>query len=63
MVGHKRLIFTIDKADKTREAIRTVTIDFFKNTLGFKDDDIIFIDRNEFCEINGIEKTKFVAET
>ena len=48
MIGHKRLIFTIDKDDKTREAIRKIIIDFFKNYLGFKDEEIIFIDRTEF---------------
>ena len=50
MVGHKKIIFSIDKADKTRDAIRKVIIDFFKNNLGFKDDDIIFVDRTEFGE-------------
>ena len=50
MVGHKKIIFTIDKADKTRDAIRKVLIDFFKNDLGFTDDDIIFVDRTEFGE-------------
>jgi hypothetical protein len=44
------LIFAIDKADKAREAIRTVVVDFFKKSLGFTHDDIIFVDRNEFGE-------------
>ena len=48
MVGHKRLIVTIDKADKTRDAIRKIMVDFFKDYLRFTDDDIIFIDRTEF---------------
>ena len=42
------MIFTIDKGDPTRMAIRKIVIDFFKNYLGFKDDEIIFIDRTEF---------------
>ena len=64
MVGHKRLILAVDKADKTREAIRNIIVDFFKN-LGFTDNDIIFIDRTEFISdhINGIYQTKFSAET
>jgi hypothetical protein len=40
VVGHRRLILTIDKADKTRDAIRKVIIDFFKDKLGFTDNDI-----------------------
>jgi hypothetical protein len=50
VVGHKRLIFTIDNADDTREGIRKVVVDFFKNILGFKDEDIAFINRTEFEE-------------
>ena len=42
------LIFTIDKADTTREATRKVITDFFKEKLSFKDENIIFVDRNEF---------------
>ena len=33
-----------------RKEIRKIVIDFFKNMLGFKDDDIILIDRDEFIE-------------
>ena len=63
MVGHKRLIIAIDKADKTREAIRKIIVDFFKN-LKFTDDDIIFVDREEFGEDkDGVDQTKFSAET
>ena len=63
MIGHKRLIFTIDKAEKTamRKAIRKIVIDFFKNMLGFKDDDIILIDRTEFGKLFGLPK--FSAKT
>ena len=47
LVGHKILVFAIDKADKTREATRKVTIDFFKTYLGFTEDEILFVDRTE----------------
>ena len=59
------LIYTIDKADKTREPTRKTTIDFFKNSLDFKDHNIILVDRNEFIGDfkNGIYKTKFSDET
>ena len=50
LVGHKVLVYAIDKADKTREATRQVTIDFFKTYLGFTDSEIIFVDRMEFGE-------------
>ena len=63
LVGHKRMIYAIDLTDKTKEPIRTLTVDFFKNTLGFTDDDIIFVDRTAFEEIDGVERTKFSAET
>ena len=48
LIGHKRMIYIIDEADKTKEPTRKVTTDFFKNTLGFTDNDIIFIDNSEF---------------
>ena len=57
------MIYTIDKADKTREATRKFTIDFFKQELGFKEENIIFIDRSEFEKIDGVWQTKFSAET
>ena len=64
MIGHKILIYAIDKADKTREATRKFTIDFFKQELGFKDENIIFIDRSEFGEDkDGLDSTKFSADT
>ena len=58
------LIYTIDKADKTREPTRKTTIDFFKNSLDFKDHNIIFVDRNEFIgtSIDNLS-TKFSEET
>jgi hypothetical protein len=55
------LIYAINKADKKREEIRTVVVDFFKNNLGFTNDEIIFIDRNEFIGMHGEESTKFSA--
>ena len=59
------MIYTIDKSDKTREPIRKLTIDFFKQELGFKDHNIIFVDRMEFIGDfkNGIYQTKFSSET
>ena len=66
LIGHRRLVYTIDKADKTKLLIRQLTVDFFKIHLGFTDNDIIFVDRNEFNldETNGIsEFKKFSAET
>jgi hypothetical protein len=38
LIGHKLLIYAIDYADNTREAIRKATIDFFKTYLGFTDE-------------------------
>jgi hypothetical protein len=65
LVGHKVLVYAIDKADQTRESIRKVTIGFFKTYLGFNDDEIIYVDRNELIGDfkNGIYQTKFSAET
>ena len=59
------IIYSIDKADNTKEPARKVTIDFFKQVLGFKDENIIFVDRSEFIGDfkNGIYQTKFSAET
>ena len=48
LIGHKRLIFTIDKDNKNMETTRKVFVKFFKEVIGFKDDEIIFIDRNQF---------------
>ena len=59
------IIYTIDKTDNTKEPTRKVTIDFFKQVLGFKDENIIFVDRSEFIGDfkKGIYQTKFSAET
>ena len=50
LVGHKRIIFAIDKANQSPEAtnIRKVITDSFKNIIGFEDKEILFIDSNEF---------------
>ena len=63
LIGHKRLVYAIDKADQAREPIRKATIDFFKTYLGFTDDEIIFVDRTEFEKIDGVYLTKFSDET
>ena len=63
VIGHRMMIYTIDKADKKREPIRKITIEFFKQELGFKDGDIIFVDRSEFDGRPGYESTLFSAET
>ena len=57
------MVYAIDKADKSRESTRKVTIDFFKTYLGFTDDEIIFVDRTEFEKIDGVYLTKFSDET
>ncbi len=64
LVGHKLLIYVIDKADKSKKPTRKVTINFFKKSLGFTDDEIIFADVNEFTkgEYDSI-RTKFSDET
>jgi hypothetical protein len=63
LVGHKRIVYTIDRADRSREETRKVTIDFFKTYLGFTDDEIIFVDRSEFVgdSYREIYETKFSA--
>ena len=64
LVGHKILVYAIDKADETREPIRKATIDFFKTYLGFTDNEIIFVDRMEFIATSPDNcSTKFSAET
>ena len=59
LIGHKRIIYAIDKADKTKEPTRKVTTDFFIEFLGFTDDEIIFVDKSEF----GARERKFSAAT
>ena len=43
LVGHKRMIYVFDGADKTKELTRKVIVEFFKKSLGFTDDEIIFV--------------------
>ena len=52
------MIYVIDKADNRKESIRKVTSDFFKESLGFTDDDILFVDKSEF----EWDRTNFSAE-
>ena len=55
---------TIDKDDKTREPQRNIIIEFFKKSLGFKEEDIILIDRTEFdFNEDGELQPNFSAET
>ena len=53
------MIYVIDNADQTKEPTRKVTTDFFKNTLGFTNDDIIYVDKSEL----ELTRTKFSAAT
>ena len=48
----------------TREANRKIVVDFFKKFFGFTDNDIIFVDRNEFVgsSLDNLS-TKFSAQT
>ena len=63
-VGHKRIIYAIDQADRTKEPIRKVITDFFKNKLGFTLDEILVIDISEFKEDRfKNSKAKFSAKT
>ena len=59
LVGHKRIIYVINKAKNTKKPIRKATTDFFKESLGFTDDEIIFVDKSEF----EFDRTNFSAAT
>ena len=48
IVGHKRLIYVIDKADETRKETRDSVKNFFKESLGFTEEEIIIVDRDDF---------------
>ena len=48
IVGPKILIYAIDSADKSRFIVRALTKNFFIKCLGFKKDEIIEVERNEF---------------
>ena len=41
-------MYSIDSADKSREPERKEVTKFFKDELGFKDNEIEFVDRNNF---------------
>ena len=57
--GHKRLIYAIDSADDTRVSVRELTKEFFKESLGFKDNEIEFVNRDNFYENEaGLCKTR-----
>ena len=63
VVGHKRLIYAIDLADKTMDSTRKKVTDFFKNYLGFLQSEIEFVDRTKFCQDEGgVWQTKFPDE-
>ena len=48
LVGHKMMIYVVNGADKTMESTRKVTVKFFKKSLGFTDDEIIFVELSDF---------------
>ena len=50
IVGHKRLFYVIDKADETetRKETRESVKNFFKESLGFTEEEIIIVDRDDF---------------
>ena len=66
LVGHKMMIYVVNGADKTMESTRKVTVKFFKKSLGFTDDEIIFVKLSDFYSIwrdNGYPELKFSHET
>ena len=63
MVGQKRLIYAIDAADKSKESLRELTKNFFKDELDFKESEIQFVDRTHFYKDQaGVWQTKFSDE-
>ncbi len=42
-------MYAIDLSDNTRDSVRELTKDFFKQKLGFEENEIEFVDRNHFC--------------
>jgi hypothetical protein len=57
------LTYAIDFADKSRDLVRNLTKDFFKDELGFTENEIEFVDRNNFYDYKDqIVKTKFSDE-
>lgn len=63
VIGHKRLIYAINPDDETKKLIRKLTVEFFKQVLGFKDNEIFFISRKEFMGRINHETTEFSSET
>ena len=59
MIGHKRLFYAIDFADDTRRATRKKVTDFFKDSLGFLQSEIEFIDRNKLKNQDNLYWTEF----
>ena len=60
VVGHKRIIYAIDIADKTREPVRHYFIDFFMKYLGFER---AWISKYKTIKNQaGVWSTKFSAE-
>ena len=58
------MIYAIDVSDRTREPIRQMTVDFFKQHLGFLEKEIIFVNRKEFGQDQNKNKvTRFEANT
>jgi hypothetical protein len=48
LIGDKIMIHVFNNADHNKEKSRTVSINFFKNSLGFTEDEIILVDISEF---------------
>jgi hypothetical protein len=63
VIGHKRLIYAINPDDNSKKVIRKLTVEFFKEVLGFKDNEIVFISRKEFKGRYSHETTEFSTET
>ena len=63
VVGPKRLIYAIDSADNTKDSVRELTKDFFKDELGFEESEIHFVDRNNFYkDQDGVDQAEFTYE-
>jgi hypothetical protein len=48
LIGDKIMIYVFNNADHNKKQSRTVSINFFKNSLGFTEDEIIVVDIREF---------------
>ena len=57
-VGHKTLIYAYDSTQTHMETTRKFVFDFFKQTLGFTDDEIFICDKAQF-QMNKFERDKF----